>query len=118
MDLKKAIDKVNRLALLQVLRVYDMGGAALWQMLRMYDISGKLLNGIRSMLIGFYRRRSRKWRLPDLLYADDLVICGELEEGLKAMVECFVEVYRRRGLKFSADRSKLMVLGREEGLKC
>ena len=29
-------------------------------------------------------------RLPDPLYADDLVLCGELEEDLRAMVEFFV----------------------------
>ena len=36
-DLEKAYDRVNREALLQVLRMYDVGG--------------KLLNGIRSMYI-------------------------------------------------------------------
>ena len=29
----------------------------------------------------------REWRLPGLLYADDLVLCGESEEDLRAMVE-------------------------------
>ena len=24
----------------------------------------------------------RKWRLPSLLYADDLVLCGELDEDI------------------------------------
>ena len=38
-------------------------------------------------------------RLPGLLYADDLVLCGESEENLKVMVGWFVEVCRRRGLK-------------------
>ena len=28
----------------------------------------------------------REWRLPGLLYAGDLVMCGESEEDLKAMV--------------------------------
>ena len=31
-------------------------------------------------------------RLPGLLYADDLVLCGESEEELRAMVGCFVDV--------------------------
>ena len=35
MDLEKAYDRVNR--------------EALWQVLRMYDVGGKLLNGIKSM---------------------------------------------------------------------
>ena len=39
----------------------------------------------------------REWRLPGLLYADNLVLCDESEEDLKAMVGQFVEVYRRKG---------------------
>ena len=35
-----------------------------------------------------------EWRLPDLLYVDDLVLCGKLEEDLQVMVGHFVEVYR------------------------
>ena len=34
------------------------------------------------------------------------------------MVGHFVEVYRRRGLKVNADKSKVMVLDGEEGLRC
>ena len=52
----------------------------------------------------------REWRLTGLLYADDLVLCGESEEDLRAMVGQFVEVCRRRGLKVSAGKSKVMVL--------
>ena len=37
MDLEKACDKVNR--------------EALWQVLRMYDVGSKLLNGIKSMYV-------------------------------------------------------------------
>ena len=33
------------------------------------------------------------------------------------MVECFVDIYRRRGLKVNADKSKVIVLGGEEGLE-
>ena len=36
-DMEKAYDRVNR--------------EALWQVLRMYDVGGKLLGGIKSMLI-------------------------------------------------------------------
>ena len=37
----------------------------------------------------------REWRLPGLLYADYLVLCGESEEeDLRAMVGRFVEVRR------------------------
>ena len=52
------------------------------------------------------------------MYADDLVLCGESEEDLRAMVERFVEECKRRGLKFNAGKSKVMVLGGEEGLEC
>ena len=37
MDLKKVYDRVNR--------------EALWQVLRMYDVGGKLLNGIKSIYV-------------------------------------------------------------------
>ena len=60
----------------------------------------------------------REWRLPGLLYTDDLVLCGELNEDLKAMVEQFAEVYRGRGLKVNVGNSKVMVLNGEEGLEC
>ena len=60
----------------------------------------------------------RGWRLPGLLYADDLVLCGESEEDLNAMVERFAEVCRRRGLTANAGKSKATVLSGEERLKC
>ena len=37
----------------------------------------------------------REWRLPGLLYADDLVLCGESEEDLWVMVGRFDQVSRR-----------------------
>ena len=52
----------------------------------------------------------RDWRLPGILYADDLVLCGESVEDLRAMVGRFAEVCRRRGLKVSGGKSKVMVL--------
>ena len=60
----------------------------------------------------------REWRLPGLLYADDLVLCDELKEDLRVMVVQFAEVCRRRGLKVNASKSKVMVLNGEEGLEC
>ena len=56
--------------------------------------------------------------MPGHLYVDDLALCGKSEEDLKAMVGCFIEVGRRRGLKVYADNSKVVVLGEEEGLIC
>ena len=33
-----------------------------------------------------FQEEGREWRLPGLLYADDLVLCGELEMDLRVMV--------------------------------
>ena len=53
--------------------------------------------------------------MPGLLYADDMVPCGESEEDLRVMAERFAKVFRRRGLKFNAGKSKVMVLNGKEG---
>ena len=47
--------------------------------------------------------KGREWRLPNLLYADDLICCGESEE------------VRRCCLKVTVDKSKMVVLNGEEG---
>ena len=39
-----------------------------------------------------FLEEGREWRLPCLLYADDLILCGKSEEDLKVMVGRFVEV--------------------------
>ena len=36
-----------------------------------------------------FQEEGRDWRLPGLLYADGLVLRGELEEDLRVMVGCF-----------------------------
>ena len=56
--------------------------------------------------------------MPTLLYADDLVLCGESEKDLRAMFGIFAEVCRGRGLKVNAGKNKVMVLNGEEGLEC
>ena len=55
----------------------------------------------------------REWRLPCLLYADDLVLCVESEESLKKLIEGFRRVCKRRGLKVNVDKSKVMVVSGE-----
>ena len=57
----------------------------------------------------------REQRLPGPFYADDLVLCGELEEDLRAMVKEFFEVCRR-GMKVNAGKTKVMVMNGEKGL--
>ena len=57
--------------------------------------------------------KERGWRLPELLYADDLVLSSELEKDLKVMMGHFVEVWRKRCLKVNGDKSKVMALGLE-----
>ena len=64
--------------------------------------------GMRRMRMRF-QKIGREWRLPGLLYVDDLVFCDESEENLKGMVGRFVEVCRRIGM--NADKSKGVVLG-------
>ena len=65
-----------------------------------------------------FQEEGIEWRLHGFLYADDLVLCGESEEDLTAMVGRFAEVCRRRSLKINASKSKVILLGREEGLEC
>ena len=65
-----------------------------------------------------FQEEGKKWRLPGLLYGDDLVLCGESEEDLRAIVGHFIEMCRRRGLKVNSDKSKVMLLVGEEGLDC
>ena len=52
------------------------------------------------------------------MYTDDLVLCVGSEEDLRAMVERFVEVCRRNRMKVNVNKSKVMILDREEGLEC
>ena len=52
------------------------------------------------------------------MYADDLVMFGESGQDLRAIVGCFIEVYRRRGLEVNAGESKVLLLRGEEGLVC
>ena len=143
-NLEKVYDKVNR--------------EALWQCLRMYDVGGNLLSGIKSMYVdslacarvkggkselfmidsggetGVYHiplaiqyiygcsdeedGDGKEWRLPSLLCANDLVLCSESEEDMRVMVGQFLEVYRKRGLKDNAGKSKEMVMNGEERLEC
>ena len=56
--------------------------------------------------------------MPGLLYADDLALCGESEEGLRAIVGWFAEVCRRRVLKINVGKSKEMVRNGDVGLEC
>ena len=65
-----------------------------------------------------FLEKEREWKLPDLLYVDNLVLCGESEEDLRAVVGRFVEVCRRRELEVNAGKSKVPVLNGEEGLEC
>ena len=46
-----------------------------------------------------FQEEAEEWILPALFYADHLILCSELEEDLRTMVGCFIEVRRRRGLR-------------------
>ena len=81
------------------------------------------MDGVMEVKMGMGRRGvsfmedGREWRLPDLLYADDLVLCGELEEDLR-VVGRFAEECKRRRLEVNAGKIKVMVLNGGEGLEC
>ena len=80
-------------------------------------MAGVVKMGMRRRGVRFLEDE-RKWKLPGLLYADDIVLCGESEKDLRTMVGRFGEVYRRRGLKVNVGMSKVMVMNEEEGLEC
>ena len=63
-------------------------------------------------------RLQEEGRLPALLYADDLVLCDESEEVLRAIVGPFIGVCKRRSLKVNVAKSKVMLLEGQERLKC
>ena len=54
-----------------------------------------------------FQEEGREWRFPGLLYAGDLIFCGESKEDLRAVVGRFLEVCRRRDLKVNAGKSKV-----------
>ena len=67
-------------------------------------------NGNRRKGVRF-QEDGKEWRLLGLLYADDLFFVG----SLRAIVGCFIEVCRRKGLKVNEGKSKVMFLGGERG---
>ena len=42
--------------------------------------------------MGGFQKERREWKLPGILYEDDMVLCGESEEDVRAMVERFLEI--------------------------
>ena len=70
-------------------------------------LMGMEMEGVKMKMNG------AEWKVPCLLYADDLVLCGESEESLSRLVERFGRICKRRGLKVNVDKSKVMVIGKE-----
>lgn len=54
--------------------------------------------------------KETKWKLPQLLYADDADVLAESEKELDRMVSRSDKVYRRRVLKVNASRSMILCL--------
>ena len=53
--------------------------------------------------------------MPGFLYSFDLVLCQETAENLKVILRCFLDLCKRRGLKVSPNKKKVMVLaGRKD----
>ena len=46
-----------------------------------------------------FRKEKRIWKLPGPMYANDLVLCNESEEDLRAVICCFIEICKRKGLQ-------------------
>ena len=91
-DLEKAYDRVNK--------------EALWQVLRMYEVGGKPLGGVKSKYVDSLVCVRVKGGESEWFRID----CG-----VRRFV---VEVCRKRGLKVNAAKSKVMVMNGEEGLEC
>ena len=53
-----------------------------------------------------FQEEEKDWRLPSLMYADELVLCGESEEDPRAVVGCCVGVCRRRVWKSMQVRAR------------
>ena len=53
-----------------------------------------------------FQEEVREWRLPSLLYAGGLVLCGESEEDLRAIVGRFIEAGRRTYLKINGGKRR------------
>ena len=45
-----------------------------------------------------FQEEGREWILSGLLYADNMVLCGESEEDLRVIVGSFIEVCRKRAM--------------------
>src|SRR5678816_3403816 len=67
--------------------------------------------GVRMM------ENEREWRVPYLLYADDLILCGESEECLRGLVEGFGRVCKR-SFKVNVVKSKVIVVSEKGSLWC
>ena len=57
-----------------------------------------------------FLEKGRGWKFPGILYAVHLILRSESEKDLKVMAVHFNEMCRRRGLKLSTDKSKIIVL--------
>ena len=55
-----------------------------------------------------FQEEEREWRLPGLMYADDLILCGESEEDLRAMVGHFVEVQVKAREKLYLEEAQVL----------
>ena len=82
-----------------------MGGKLKWFL--EYDINnfacvrakgGKVEKKMGVWRIGLrFLEQRREWRLPYLLYAGYLLLCGELEEDLRVMIRLFLR-YAKEGV--------------------
>ena len=82
----------------------------------MQGVVDQMVTVMKELKIGMEKRgvrfldEGREQRLPGLLYPDDLVLCGESEVDIRAMVGSYVEVYKRICLKVNGGENKVMML--------
>ena len=57
-------------------------------------------------------RRNIEWKADWLMFADDTVLLGDIEEKLKRLVQAFGRVCRRRNLSVNETKSKIRKIGK------
>ena len=66
------------------------------------------------MVVDEVMNNARKGMMKQLLYADDLVLMGEIMEELRGNFDEWREAFESKGMRVNLEKTKLMVSGMEE----
>ena len=66
------------------------------------------------MVVDEVMDNARKGWMKQLLYADDLVLMGEIMEELRENFDEWREAFESKGMRVNLEKTKLMVSGMEE----